>query len=88
MVLYSSGMAHRKWLPLWVRSLILESRGVLRKPFAALRSVVLSNLDTCNYVLPFLLLDVIRHGTEHDRRLLVQELLAVLHDNSRRSTLR
>ena len=86
-ILYSPGISHSKWLSAWARALIQRCKSELREIFAALRSVVLTDTVTCAFVLPFLVLDCLAHGSDAEVKLISQEILALLDDSNRQSAL-
>jgi hypothetical protein len=65
-VFFQPRQSYRKWLSEWSRHLITCSRGPRRELFRACRGVVKSDVDTGLALLPFLVDNALRYGTDDD----------------------
>jgi hypothetical protein len=62
--LYRTGMEYGRWVYLLCRYLIPEAKGPLKAIFDACRGVVRHRLDLCQFLLPYLILDISMHRTQ------------------------
>lgn len=69
----------QRWITLWTRGLISKVKGQnAREIFQALKHVALNDTNTCQYILPHLVLNVLLEGSEQDRAEILTEIGAVL----------
>lgn len=62
--IYFPGLSFARWISLFTRFLICNSKGVLAPIFMACRGVIRIRTELCQYLLPLLIYDVL---TTHDR---------------------
>ncbi|CAA0406623.1 unnamed protein product [Arabidopsis thaliana] len=76
--IYRPSMSFRRWLSYWIRKLTAFATGSRVSIFAACRGIVRHDMQTATYLLPYLVLDVVCHGTEAARLSISEEILSVL----------
>eukprot|EP01027_Heterolobosea_sp_BB2_P005795 GEZU01008814.1.p2 GENE.GEZU01008814.1~~GEZU01008814.1.p2 ORF type:complete len:228 (-),score=27.95 GEZU01008814.1:816-1499(-) len=82
---YKSGMPLKKWLAEWSVSMFhkLKATKKGRIPiFEACRGVMKEDVPTCMFVLPYLVKDLVIHGSDQDISDIQTELVAVLNNTS------
>lgn len=76
--IYRPSMSFRRWLSYWIKKLTAHATGSRVSIFAACRGIVRHDMQTATYLLPYLVLDVVCHGTEAARLSISEEILSVL----------
>ncbi|KAL0773839.1 PREDICTED: serine/threonine-protein kinase ATR [Brassica oleracea var. oleracea] len=76
--IYRPSMSFRRWLSYWIKKLTAHANGSRVSIFAACRGIVRHDMQTATYLLPYLVLDVVCHGTEAARLSISEEILSVL----------
>ncbi|CAH2061656.1 unnamed protein product [Thlaspi arvense] len=76
--IYRPSMSFRRWLSYWIKKLTAHATGSRVGIFAACRGIVRHDMQTATYLLPYLVLDVVCHGTEAARLSISEEILSVL----------
>ncbi|CAN8236301.1 unnamed protein product [Cochlearia groenlandica] len=76
--IYRPSMSFRRWLSYWIKKLTAHATGSRVSIFASCRGIVRHDMQTATYLLPYLVLDVVCHGTEAARRSISEEILSVL----------
>ncbi|ESQ47406.1 hypothetical protein EUTSA_v10027615mg [Eutrema salsugineum] len=76
--IYRPSMSFRRWLSYWIKNLTAHATGSRVSIFAACRGIVRHDMQTATYLLPYLVLDVVCHGTEAARLSISEEILSVL----------
>ncbi|XP_010416834.1 PREDICTED: serine/threonine-protein kinase ATR [Camelina sativa] len=76
--IYQPSMSFRRWLSYWIRKLTAHATGSRVSIFAACRGIVRHDMQTATYLLPYLVLNVVCHGTEAARLSISEEILSVL----------
>ncbi|CAN7059710.1 unnamed protein product [Brassica rapa subsp. trilocularis] len=76
--IYRPSMSFRRWLSYWIKKLTAHANGCRVSIFAACRGIVRHDMQTATYLLPYLVLDVVCHGTEAARLSISEEILSVL----------
>ncbi|MQL84785.1 hypothetical protein Taro_017301 [Colocasia esculenta] len=77
--IYSSSMSFRRWIFFWIRKLTATSTGSRASIFSACRGIVRHDMQTAVYLLPYLVLNVVCHGTAEARHSVTEEILSVLN---------
>ncbi|KAG0006287.1 serine/threonine-protein kinase M1, partial [Modicella reniformis] len=78
---YPHAGTFKEWLTVWTLVLIGKVTGRYAKDvFQACKHVVPYDTNTCLYILPHLVLDILIEGSEKDRREIVGEMIAVLRN--------
>ena len=75
---YRPGMEYNRWISLLCRHAISLSKGPLKHVFDACRGVVRHRLDLCQFLLPYLLLDVSMFGDPDPLEDLLNEIDLIL----------
>ncbi|XP_057494820.1 serine/threonine-protein kinase ATR isoform X1 [Actinidia eriantha] len=76
--IYRPSMSFRRWLFFWIRKLTVHATGSRASIFNACRGIVRHDMQTAIYLLPYLVLDAVCHGTEEARCGITEEILSVL----------
>ncbi|WOK94665.1 serine/threonine-protein kinase ATR isoform X1 [Canna indica] len=76
---YRPSMSFRKWIFLWIKKLTAHSTGPRSSIFSACRGIVRHDMQTAAYLLPYLVLNVVSHGTLDARHSITEEILSVLN---------
>ncbi len=77
-IISPTGSSLERYISLWCRHLISNSRGPMQPIFKACRGVVRASIGVAQFLLPHLAVDTILFGTESDREDLLNEVVAVL----------
>ncbi|KNA16075.1 hypothetical protein SOVF_091650 [Spinacia oleracea] len=77
--IYQPSLSFRRWIFLWIRKLIVDATGSRARIFMACRGIVRLDMQTAIYLLPYLVLDVVCHGSEEARDGITEEILSVLN---------
>ena len=80
--IYRTSMSFRRWIFSWIRKLTANSSGSRLSIFSACRGIVRHDMPTAIYLLPYLVLNVLCHGTEDARRSISDEILSVLNGSA------
>uniref|UniRef100_A0A2N9HIL2 Serine/threonine-protein kinase ATR n=1 Tax=Fagus sylvatica TaxID=28930 RepID=A0A2N9HIL2_FAGSY len=76
--IYRPTMSFRRWIFFWIRKLTVHATGSRASIFNACRGIVRHDMQTSIYLLPYLVLEAVCHGTEEARHGITEEILAVL----------
>ncbi|XP_050363920.1 serine/threonine-protein kinase ATR [Argentina anserina] len=76
--IYRPSMSFRRWIFFWIRKLTTHATGSRARIFNACRGIVRQDMQTAIYLLPYLVLNAVCHGTEEARDGITQEILYVL----------
>ncbi|RRT68072.1 hypothetical protein B296_00005474 [Ensete ventricosum] len=76
---YRPSMSFRRWIFFWIRKLTAYSTGPRYSIFSACRGIVRHDMQTAAYLLPYLVLNVVCHGTVEARNSITEEILTVLN---------
>ena len=76
--IYRPTMSFRRWIFFWIRKLTVHATGSRASIFNACRGIVRHDMQTAIYLLPYLVLEAVCHGTEEARHGITEEILAVL----------
>ncbi|KAL9238429.1 hypothetical protein vseg_012850 [Gypsophila vaccaria] len=76
--IYQPSLSFRKWIFLWIQKLIAHSTSSRADIFKACQGIVRQDIQTAIYLLPYLVLDVVCHGSAAAREGVTDEILAVL----------
>ncbi|PQQ14473.1 serine/threonine-protein kinase ATR isoform X1 [Prunus yedoensis var. nudiflora] len=76
--IYRPSMSFRRWIFYWIRKLTAHATGSRGSIFNACRGIVRHDMQTAIYLLPYLVLNAVCHGTEEARHGITEEILCVL----------
>ncbi|CAK8574214.1 unnamed protein product [Lathyrus sativus] len=76
--IYRQSMSFRRWIFYWIRKLTVHATESRASIFNACRGIVRHDMQTAIYLLPYLVLNVVCHGTQEARHSITQEILSVL----------
>ncbi|RDY02662.1 Serine/threonine-protein kinase ATR, partial [Mucuna pruriens] len=76
--IYRTSMSFRRWLFFWIRKLTAHATGSRASIFNACRGIVRHDMQTAIYLLPYLVLNAVCHGTQEARHGITEEILSVL----------
>ncbi|CAH9113406.1 unnamed protein product, partial [Cuscuta epithymum] len=76
--IYRPSMSFRRWIYFWIKKLTVHTTGSRAIIFNACRGIVRHDMQIAMYLLPYLVLDAVCHGTEEARHGITEEILAVL----------
>ncbi|PON40311.1 Coatomer beta subunit [Trema orientale] len=76
--IYRPSMSFRRWIFFWIKKLMAHATGSRARIFNACRGIVRHDMQTAVYLLPYLVLNVVCHGTEEPRHGITEEILSVL----------
>ncbi|XP_074312882.1 serine/threonine-protein kinase ATR isoform X2 [Silene latifolia] len=77
--IYEPSLSFRKWIFLWIKKLIVHSTSSRADVFKACLGIVRHDVQTAIYLLPYLVLDVVCHGSAAAREGVTDEILSVLN---------
>ncbi|KAI3718255.1 hypothetical protein L6452_19118 [Arctium lappa] len=77
--IYRPSLSFRRWISNWVKKLTVHATGSREKIFKACRGIVRHDMQTATYLLPYLVLNAVLHGTEEARHGITEEILSVLN---------
>ncbi|XP_010266921.1 PREDICTED: serine/threonine-protein kinase ATR isoform X2 [Nelumbo nucifera] len=77
--IYRPSMSFRRWIFFWIRKLTVHATGSRVSIFNACRGIVRHDMQTAMYLLPYLVLNAVCHGTEEARHGITEEILSVLN---------
>lgn len=77
--IYRPSMSFRRWIFFWIRKLTMHATGSRASIFNACRGIVRHDMQTATYLLPYLVLDAVCHGTQEARHSITEEILSVLN---------
>ncbi|KAD2392970.1 hypothetical protein E3N88_39947 [Mikania micrantha] len=77
--IYRSSLSFRRWIFNWVKKLIVHANGSRASIFNACRGIIRHDMQTATYLLPYLVLNTVLHGTEEARHGITEEILSVLN---------
>ncbi|KAK6916768.1 UME domain [Dillenia turbinata] len=76
--IYRPSMSFRRWIFIWIKKLTAHATGSRASIFNACRGIVRHDMPTATYLLPYLVLNAVCHGTEEARGGIAEEILSVL----------
>ncbi|PNX80763.1 serine/threonine-protein kinase ATR-like protein, partial [Trifolium pratense] len=76
--IYHPSMSFRRWIFSWIKKLTLHATGSRASIFNACQGIVRHDMQTAIYLLPYLVLSAVCHGTQEGRHSIAQEILSVL----------
>uniref|UniRef100_A0A0R0I0C7 Serine/threonine-protein kinase ATR n=1 Tax=Glycine max TaxID=3847 RepID=A0A0R0I0C7_SOYBN len=76
--IYRTSMSFRRWIFFWIRKLTAHATGSRASIFNACRGIVRHDMQTAIYLLPYLVLNAVCHGTQEARQGITEEILSVL----------
>ncbi|KAK7270160.1 hypothetical protein RIF29_23104 [Crotalaria pallida] len=76
--IYRPSMSFRRWIFFWIRKLTAHATGSRASIFNACRGIVRHDMQTAIYLLPYLVLNAVCHGTQEARHSITEEILCVL----------
>ncbi|CAJ1977648.1 unnamed protein product [Sphenostylis stenocarpa] len=76
--IYRTCMSFRRWIFFWIRKLTAHATGSRASIFNACRGIVRHDMQTAIYLLPYLVLNAVCHGTQEARQGITEEILSVL----------
>lgn len=76
--IYRPSMSFRRWIFFWTKKLTVHATGSRASIFNACRGIVRHDMQTAIYLLPYLVLNAVCHGTEEAREGITLEILSVL----------
>ncbi|XP_056170175.1 serine/threonine-protein kinase ATR isoform X3 [Syzygium oleosum] len=76
--IYRPSMSFRRWIYHWIKKLTTHAIGPRASIFNACRGIVRHDMQTAIYLLPYLVLNAVCHGTEEARHGITEEILSVL----------
>ncbi|XP_020211373.1 serine/threonine-protein kinase ATR isoform X2 [Cajanus cajan] len=76
--IYRTSMSFRRWIFFWIRKLTAHATGSRASIFNACRGIVRHDVQTAMYLLPYLVLNAVCHGTQEARNGITEEILSVL----------
>lgn len=76
--IYRPSMSFRRWIFFWIKKLTVHATGSRASIFTACRGIVRHDMQTATYLLPYLVLNAVCHGTEEARHGITEEILSVL----------
>ncbi|PWA62876.1 ataxia telangiectasia-mutated and RAD3-related protein [Artemisia annua] len=77
--IYRPSLSFRRWIFNWVKKLSVHATGSRASIFNACRGIVRHDMQTATYLLPYLVLNAVLHGTGEARHGITQEILSVLN---------
>ncbi|KAK9112594.1 hypothetical protein Scep_020113 [Stephania cephalantha] len=77
--IYRPSMSFRRWIFQWIRKLTVHSTGSRATIFNSCRAIVRHDMQTAMYLLPYLVLNAVCHGTVEARNGITEEILTVLN---------
>ncbi|XP_023529566.1 serine/threonine-protein kinase ATR [Cucurbita pepo subsp. pepo] len=77
--IYRPGMSFRRWIFFWIKKLTAHATGSRASIFHACRGIVRHDMQTAVYLLPYLVLSAVCHGTVEARHGITEEILSVLN---------
>ncbi|XP_030522795.1 serine/threonine-protein kinase ATR isoform X2 [Rhodamnia argentea] len=76
--IYRPSMSFRRWIYYWIKKLTTHATGPRASIFNSCRGIVRHDMQTAIYLLPYLVLNAVCHGTEEARHGITEEILSVL----------
>ncbi|XP_072968879.1 serine/threonine-protein kinase ATR [Typha angustifolia] len=76
--IYRPAMSFRRWIYFWIKKLTAHATGPRSSIFTACRGIVRHDMPTAIYLLPYLVLNAVCHGTLEARQSITEEILSVL----------
>nr|KAJ0216324.1 hypothetical protein LSAT_V11C300104440 [Lactuca sativa] len=77
--IYQPSLSFRRWISNWVKKLTVHATGSRAMIFNACRGIVRHEVQTATYLLPYLVLNAVLHGTQEARHGITEEILSVLN---------
>ncbi|XP_057427688.1 serine/threonine-protein kinase ATR isoform X2 [Lotus japonicus] len=78
--IYRPSMSFRDWIFSWIKKLTVHATGTRATIFNACRGIVRQDMQTAIYLLPYLVLNAVCHGTQEARHGITEEILSVLDE--------
>ncbi|WCJ39936.1 Serine/threonine-protein kinase ATR [Euphorbia peplus] len=76
--IYLPSMSFRKWITFWIKQLTVHATGSRASIFNACQIIVRHDIQIAVYLLPYLVLNAVCHGTKEARLDIAEEILTVL----------
>ncbi|CBI37818.3 unnamed protein product, partial [Vitis vinifera] len=76
--IYRPSMSFRRWIFFWIRKLTVLATGSRASIFNSCRGIVRHDMQTAIYLLPYLVLNAVCHGSKEARYGITAEILSVL----------
>ncbi|KAG8655799.1 hypothetical protein MANES_04G069900v8 [Manihot esculenta] len=76
--IYRPSMSFRRWIFFWIKKLTAHATGSRASIFNACRGIVRHDMQVAIYLLPYLVLNAVCHGTKEARLGIAEEMLSVL----------
>ncbi|CAL1372888.1 unnamed protein product [Linum trigynum] len=76
--IYRPSMSFRRWIFFWIKKLTAHANGSRASIFNACRGIVRHDMQIASYLLPYLVLNAVCHGTAEARHSITEEVLSVL----------
>ncbi|AES62926.2 Serine/Threonine-kinase ATR-like protein [Medicago truncatula] len=76
--IYHPSLSFRRWIFFWIKKLTVHATGSRASIFNACLGIARHDMQTAIYLLPYLVLNAVCHGTEEARHSITQEILSVL----------
>lgn len=76
--IYRPSMSFRRWIFFWIRKLTVLGTGSRASIFNSCRGIVRHDMQTAMYLLPYLVLNAVCHGSKEARDGITEEILSVL----------
>ncbi|KAI4367378.1 hypothetical protein MLD38_023121 [Melastoma candidum] len=76
--IYRPSMSFRRWIYSWIKKLNMHASGPRVNIFNACRGIVRHDMPTAMYLLPYLVLNAVCHGSEEARHSINEEIMYVL----------
>ncbi|KAE8721139.1 Serine/threonine-protein kinase ATR [Hibiscus syriacus] len=83
--IYRPPMSFRRWIFSWIKKLTVHAIGSRASIFNACRGLVRHDMQTAMYLLPYLVLNAVCHGTEEARHGITEEIQSVLNAAAQRT---
>ncbi len=78
---YAHARDYQTWVVSWTSNLIQRAQAPQAPFFTACRGVIKDDMPTALFLLPHLVINVLRYGTDDDLNTIKMEFLSVLHQN-------
>ncbi|CAN0845720.1 Serine/threonine-protein kinase ATR [Linum grandiflorum] len=76
--IYRPSLSYRRWIFFWIKKLTAHATGSRASIFNSCRGIVRHDMQIAIYLLPYLVLNAVCHGTKEARHSITEEVLSVL----------
>ncbi|CAN1771051.1 Serine/threonine-protein kinase ATR [Linum perenne] len=76
--IYRPSLSFRRWIYFWIKKLTAHATGSRASIFKSCRGIVRHDMQIAIYLLPYLVLNAVCHGTKEARHSITEEVLSVL----------